>query len=114
MNSLPSNRAFTDKILFIFIYIDLLPHVNDKEITEDFINCVVKKLVEYIDTSNDRNTKVINFISPEDITKEINFELNDDRESLDGVLNHVDSILKYVVKTGKHLLCDSIINSLSS
>lgn len=80
-------------------YKDLLPYSDSTDITEDFVNRVVKKLVGFLEESNDRNSKIINFLPPAELKKKIDFSLPDKSDTLDGLLSHVDNVLKYSMKT---------------
>lgn len=68
--------------------------------TEKFVTDVVKKLVQFLAISNDRNSKIINFVTPEEIKACFNFTLPEYGTSLGGILEQVENILHYVVKTG--------------
>lgn len=78
---------------------DLLPYADKKEVTEKFVTDVAKKLVQFLAISNDRNSKIINFVTPEEIKACFNFTLPEYGTSLGGILEQVENILHYVVKT---------------
>jgi len=79
---------------------DLLPYAETKHVTEEFVGQVTKKLIDFLEQSNDRSNKVCEFHPPEELKKKLDLSLHDKPESLDTLLSHVDSILKYAVKTG--------------
>ena len=92
---------FCEHTFYAFIlYIDLLPNVDDSHDTESYVNEFVAKLVSFLTISNNRNQKVIDFMPPTDLIKVIDFNLPHERSSLGDVLRTVDTILKFVVKTG--------------
>ena len=79
----------------------MFPYVDSTSpVTEQFLNEVVKKGIKYITENNNRETKVVNFKTPEELEKLIDFKVNKDPENLETILNEVDNILKYVVRTG--------------
>jgi len=81
-------------------YKDLLPYADNKNVTEDFINRVASKLVKFLEDSNDRNCKVIEFLPPDELQQKIDFSLPEKSESINDLLCHIDKVLKYAVKTG--------------
>ena len=84
----------------MFIYLDLFPNVKEEKVTEELIARIVSKLCDFIKISNDRNERVINYMSPEEIQQEIDFSLQDEAANLQQLLNITDKILKYSVRTG--------------
>ena len=85
-----------------FVYLDLFPYVESANpVTEQFLNEIVKKGIKYITENNTRETKVVNFKTPDELMKLIDFEVGENPEKLGTILNEIDNILKYVVRTGK-------------
>ena len=61
---------------------------------------VLSKLSDFIKSSNDRHTSVINYVEPDQLQKEIDFNLKSEGENLQEILSITDKVLKYAVKTG--------------
>lgn len=78
---------------------DLLPFNEDSTVTEEFIEKIAKRLFQHIDESSSRDTKVLEFITPDDIVKEIDFSLPEKKSSLNTFFAHLEKILKYTIKT---------------
>lgn len=91
-----SNSDFDNKT-----FKDLFPYVESANpVTEQFLNEIVKKGIKYITENNTRETKVVNFKTPDELMKLIDFEVGENPEKLGTILNEIDNILKYVVRTG--------------
>lgn len=73
---------------------------SSNPVTAQFLNEVANKGLKYITENNNRDTKVVNFKTPEELEKLIDFKVKEDPENLETILNEVDNILKYVVRTG--------------
>ena len=79
----------------------MFPYVDSSNpVTAQFLNEVANKGLKYITENNNRDTKVVNFKTPEELEKLIDFKVKEDPENLETILNEVDNILKYVVRTG--------------
>ncbi|XP_047136817.1 glutamate decarboxylase 2 isoform X1 [Hydra vulgaris] len=95
LNNQKSTKGYYDTKF----HTDLLPNVNNSKDTESYINEFVKKLVSFLTISNNRNEKIIDFMTPEELMKLFDFSLPDSKLSLGDLLQAVDTILKFVVKT---------------
>ncbi|XP_057315030.1 cysteine sulfinic acid decarboxylase-like [Hydractinia symbiolongicarpus] len=93
-------------------YKDLFPYAKDEKVTEEVIARIVSKLCDFIKASNDRKTPVINYVSPDDLQKEIDFTLNDNGTSLQHMLNVADKILQHSVKTGHPRFYNQLFSGL--
>ncbi|CAG7835856.1 unnamed protein product [Allacma fusca] len=83
------------------LYQDLLPWDNDgNKATQEFLQRVFLILMDFINQTNDRNSKVVDFHQPDDLLKLINLNLPNDPKTLDQVLNDFSASLNYVVKAG--------------
>jgi glutamate decarboxylase len=65
-----------------------------------FVKEVCQILLQFIDKSFDRSTKVIEFLQPEELRTRIDFSLKDEPEDLQSVLTLCRDALHYSVKTG--------------
>lgn len=74
---------------------------NDTSITDEFIDRTVKVLKNFIHETYDRDTKVIEFRSQEDILKEFDFDLTENSSDLETLINVTKKILDFSVKTGR-------------
>lgn len=83
----------------ILSFKDLLPYNEDTKITEEFIEKIVEKLFNHLADSNQRETKLLEFTSPDEIVKKIDFRLPEKQESLSNLFGHLDKILQYSIKT---------------
>jgi len=81
------------------VYTDLLPYTKYSDTTEEFIDVIAAKLKDYLVKSNDRNEKIINFLTPDELAKKFDFTLNEDGVPLKDIGDITDQILKYCVKT---------------
>ncbi|XP_043921106.1 glutamate decarboxylase 1-like isoform X2 [Protopterus annectens] len=83
--------------------IDLLPHTNMAEYTEQFLLEVVGILLSHIRRTYDRRTKVLDFHHPHQLLDGLegfSLELSDQPEPLEQILVDCRDTLKYGVKTG--------------
>ncbi|XP_065053236.1 acidic amino acid decarboxylase GADL1-like [Rhopilema esculentum] len=80
---------------------DMLPWSGENsEVTDEFIQKTVEILTNFIHETYNRDSKVIDFRSPEDVVKEIDFEVKDDGANLNELLNVSKKALDLSVKTG--------------
>lgn len=86
-----------------FLCADLVPWNNtgNKE-THEFLTRLTAILLEFIDKTNDRNEKVLDFHYPDQLLEVFDFTLPDDPQNLDQLLTDCKDTLKYQVKTGKN------------
>ena len=85
---------------YFLFSLDLLPYTKYSDTTEEFIDVIAAKLKDYLVKSNDRNEKIINFLTPDELAKKFDFTLNEDGVPLKDIGDITDQILKYCVKTG--------------
>jgi len=85
-------------------YNDLWPVCQDGENTDaktrEFLKRVVAILMDYITVQNDRETKVVDFHSPEQLKEMLDLAIPDKPLPLDQLLTDCKDTLKYQVKTG--------------
>ena len=65
-----------------------------------FVKEVCQILLQFIEKSFDRSTKVVEFLQPEELHRRIDFGLKDEPENLQNVLAFCRDALHYSVKTG--------------
>ena len=83
--------------------LDIFPHVSGPEageITNKFLYAVVEILLDFIGETNDRDSNVLDFHHPSQITKAMDFSLPDTGLSLDQVVADCRAALRYQVRTG--------------
>jgi glutamate decarboxylase len=61
-------------------------------------------LLDFIDKTNDRNEKILDFHHPDQLLEVMDMSLPDNPQNLDQLLTDCKDTLKYQVKTGK-ILC---------
>lgn len=88
-------------ISFLSLLPDLLPNSEGEAPTLSFLQDVVDILLQYLVTNFDRSTKVIDFHYPNELLQEYNWELADQPQTLEEILVHCRTALKYAIKTGK-------------
>ncbi|XP_047146724.1 cysteine sulfinic acid decarboxylase [Hydra vulgaris] len=93
-------------------YKDFFPYAADEKITEEVIVRVVSKLCDFIKSSNDRTSKVIHYIDPSQLQKEIDFNFKNEGENLQEILCITDKVLKYAVKTGHPRFFNQLFSGL--
>lgn len=78
------------------------PLANDGSLTEIFLQDALKIIVDYLNRSNDRSEKVLDFHHPRVLKKHPEFEikLSGESSSLMSVLDSIAKTLKFCVKTG--------------
>ncbi|XP_041459026.1 glutamate decarboxylase 1-like isoform X1 [Lytechinus variegatus] len=79
---------------------DLLPCKGASGLTAKFLKEMHEILVEYVQESYDRTTKILEFNHPHDLREKLHLELPDKAENLDQILNDCRNTLKYCVHTG--------------
>lgn len=83
--------------------LDLLPYAKSNEITHEFMYTIFEKIFKYLVESNNRESKVVNFKTPDELQKILDFGIKNKGESLETICNDVDKILEHVIRTGKHI-----------
>ncbi|XP_076324642.1 glutamate decarboxylase-like [Tachypleus tridentatus] len=82
-------------------YTDLSPLTKDGfEVTRDFLLRVVQILLEFLKSSADRSSKILDFYQPEQLKKILDFDLLAEPKKLDQLLTDCRNTLKFQVKTG--------------
>ncbi|XP_054162481.1 glutamate decarboxylase-like [Oppia nitens] len=81
-------------------YTDLFPiNENGNKPTKEFLLKVIEICLDFIQKSNDRSTKVIDFHTPEELQKLFDFSIPDEPLNIGQILNDCRDALKYQVKT---------------
>ena len=75
---------------------------ENSEVTDEFIQKTVEILKNFIHETYNRDSKVVDFRSPEDVVKEMDFEVKDDGANLNELLNVSKKALDLSVKTGNY------------
>ncbi|XP_065839426.1 glutamate decarboxylase 1-like isoform X2 [Oscarella lobularis] len=81
-------------------YTDLLPWSSAPETTKSFVTRICALLLEYVETTFDRSTKVVDFMQPEDLKTKIDLDLRDEPENLDKIVDLCRTSLEYSVRSG--------------
>ena len=76
------------------------PETADRN-TREFLHRVIDILLDYIQKSNDRSNKILDFHHPEQMREVIDLEIPDKPLNLDQLLVDCKDTMKYGVKTGK-------------
>ena len=94
--------------MYFFYLTDLLPSKGGAGLTTKFLKEVVEILVEYVQGTFDRSTKILEFHHPNELRERLHLEIPDKPENLDQILQDCQNTLKYCVHTGKkkHLFID--------
>ncbi|XP_033624948.1 glutamate decarboxylase 1-like isoform X2 [Asterias rubens] len=79
---------------------DLLPSKGGAGLTTKFLKEVVEILVEYVQGTFDRSTKILEFHHPNELRERLHLEIPDKPENLDQILQDCQNTLKYCVHTG--------------
>ncbi|KAJ8035927.1 Glutamate decarboxylase 1 [Holothuria leucospilota] len=79
---------------------DLLPYKGGEGLTHKFLEEIVKIILEYIDDTFDRSSRVLEFHHPHDLKEKLHLELPEKPENLDRILDDCRKTLQYCVKTG--------------
>ena len=80
---------------------DLLPYTEDNEgNTNEFLRKFVEMLLEYMKTTFDRSSKILDFHHPEQLLEILDLTLPNEPQNLDQLLADCRDTLKYQVKTG--------------
>lgn len=91
-------------VLNIFLS-DLFPTgKNGKQVSREFLQKVTDILLEFVNQTNDRNEKILDFKHPNDMIKLLDLEIPDKGVTLQQLINDCHATLKNQVKTGKFFL----------
>lgn len=69
--------------------------------TREFLQKVIDILLDYVNASNDRNEKVLDFHHPEEMKKLIDLQIAEQPVALQQLIEDCAITLKYQVKTGE-------------
>lgn len=69
--------------------------------TREFLQKIIDILLDYVNASNDRNEKILDFHHPEDLIKLLDLEISDQPVPLQQLVVDCATTLKYQVKTGE-------------
>lgn len=85
-----------------FFAVDLVPWNPEggKELHE-FYQRLLTYILEFVDKTNDRNEKIVDFHHPAQLMEVMDFSIPDEPQNLDQLLVDCKDTLKYQVKTGK-------------
>jgi glutamate decarboxylase len=88
--------------LIFILFADILPqNVEGYPATREFLLKVVDILLDFVKSTNDRNSKVLDFHHPADMMRLLDLEIPDSGLTLQQLLLDCSMTLKYQVKTGK-------------
>jgi len=83
----------------------LLPYTEDSEgFTNEFLRKFVEMLLEYMKTTFDRSSKILDFHHPEQLLEILDLTLPNEPQNIDQLLADCRDTLKYQVKTGQSFL----------
>ena len=82
-------------------YLDLLPYADNNKTTQDFMHTITESIFQYLAESNDRATKVVDFKTPEELQKIIDFNMNKKGVSLEIICDQVEKILQHSIRGGR-------------
>ena len=81
---------------------DILPVKENSFIsTRDFLLRVIQVCLDFINESNDRSTKVVRFIQPEELLKKFDFEIGQNPRNLEQTIQDCAAALYHQVRTGE-------------
>ena len=90
--------------------VDLVPwNTTGQKETHEFYHRLTAILLDFIDKTNDRNEKILDFHHPDQLTEVMDMTLPDEPQNLDQLLTDCKDTLKYQVKTGKIIIFSSTI-----
>ena len=82
-------------------YTELYPwNNNGKKETKEFLERVTQILIKYVEATNDRKTKVVDFVHPEELMKKVDLSLPADGYKIEQLFKDCEAALKWQVKTG--------------
>ncbi|XP_019879404.1 glutamate decarboxylase [Aethina tumida] len=82
-------------------YNDILPYKTDSgPATREFLQRVIDVLLDFVNQTNDRNEKVLDFHHPEDMQKLLDLHVPQEGVNLQQLVHDCATTLKYQVKTG--------------
>lgn len=82
---------------------DIFPiNQNGGQVTKEFLQKVVDVLMDFVNATNDRNEKILDFHHPTDMQKLLDLNIPDKGVTLQQLINDCHTTLKYQVKTGEN------------
>ncbi|XP_038044200.1 glutamate decarboxylase 1-like isoform X2 [Patiria miniata] len=79
---------------------DLLPCKGGAGLTTKFLKEVLEVILEYVQGTFDRSSKILEFHHPNELRERLHLEIPDKAENLDQILQDCQNTLKYCVHTG--------------
>ncbi|XP_022087158.1 glutamate decarboxylase 1-like isoform X2 [Acanthaster planci] len=79
---------------------DLLPCKGSTGLTTKFLKEVTEVILEYVQATFDRSSKILEFHHPNELRERLHLEIPDKAENLDQILQDCQNTLKYCVHTG--------------
>lgn len=80
----------------------MLPHVDTAQAeTREFLQKVTDILLDYVNATNNRDEKILEFHHPEDMKKLLDLDINENGAPLQQLIIDCATTLKYQVKTGE-------------
>ncbi|KAK6620015.1 hypothetical protein RUM44_006415 [Polyplax serrata] len=79
----------------------LFPYVESDAVTKEFLQKLFEILFMFIQETNDRDMKVLNFKHPEEMFKHLDLEIPEQGKSLQTLLEDCHTTLKNQVRTGR-------------
>lgn len=82
---------------------DILPTNEESQAeTREFLQKIIDILLDYVNASNDRNEKILEFHHPEDMVKLLDLDIGQAPVSLQQLVHDCAITMKYGVKTGEN------------
>ncbi|CAB4054025.1 E4.1.1.15 [Lepeophtheirus salmonis] len=85
-------------------YRDLYPVNQDTPVadknTREFLHRILDIQLDYITSSNDRSSKILDFYHPQQMKEKLDLEIPEEPQNIDTLLTDCKDALKYQVKTG--------------
>lgn len=80
----------------------MLPHNENAQVeTREFLQKVIDILLDYVNATNNRDEKILEFHHPEEMKKLLDFDINEKGVPLQQLIVDCATTLKYQVKTGE-------------
>jgi len=87
--------------LFSSSFLDLLPHNEESEPeTRQFLNQMTEILMDYLHSTYDRDSKILDFHHPEQLLEILDLTLPNQGKNIEQLMADCRDTLKYQVKTG--------------
>lgn len=69
--------------------------------TREFLQRVIDVCLDFLNESNDRSSKVLKFLQPDELMKKFDFGLGENPHNLESIVQDCAAALYYQVRTGK-------------